>query len=106
MTDYTLERAFAVTCHNHPRYKGLRKPRTDCPNCWQIYKERKNSGTTERRIRIHGRGVEQTQGLSVENTQSYVEYVTDVRADDNGTTVFKDVAERLYKKNREKLLGY
>ena len=102
----SVESHFSVRCHIHSRYKGLRKPRTDCQNCWEIYRERKNSGTTERRIRVAGRGTEQRQELSTESTHSYVEHITDVRADDNGTTVFKDVAERLYKKNREKLLGY
>jgi len=27
----------AVPCKDHPKYGGLRKPRTNCPHCWELY---------------------------------------------------------------------
>ena len=102
----TVESNFAVSCHIHPRYKGLRKPRTDCPTCWAIYGERKASGTVERRIRVAGRGIEQRQELSTESVYSYVDYVTNLRSEDQPESDFKEVAKRLYLKNRKNLLGY
>ena len=28
-------------CKDHPKYGGLRKPRTECPGCWAVYKRKK-----------------------------------------------------------------
>jgi hypothetical protein len=28
-----------LTCKEHPKYKGIRKPRSGCDVCWKIYKE-------------------------------------------------------------------
>jgi len=27
----------ALACSDHPKYGGLRKPRTDCEKCWGLY---------------------------------------------------------------------
>jgi len=27
----------AADCTDHPKYGGVRKPRTDCPQCWALY---------------------------------------------------------------------
>lgn len=37
------EKALArkLTCEEHPKYKGLRSPRTDCKKCWSIYNAKK-----------------------------------------------------------------
>ena len=98
-----MNAVFSVTCPNHPRYKGLRKPRGECPTCWSIYNARKSSGTKERRIRVAGRGKLQSEALDKESVFSLIDHVTDYRAEDNGKeSVFKDVARKLYKKNRAK----
>lgn len=26
-----------VTCSVHPKYKAIRKPTADCPQCWKIW---------------------------------------------------------------------
>lgn len=94
---------FQVTCPEHPRYKGLRKPRGECPTCWSIYNARKSSGTKERRIRVAGRGKLQSERLDTESTNGLITYVTDYRAEDNGKeSVFKETARKLYEKNRAK----
>ena len=97
-----MKALFSVTCPNHPRYKGLRKPRGDCPTCWSIYNSRKASGTKERPIRVDGRGKLQTERLDPESTNSLISYVTDYRAEDNGERIFKEIKFKCYKKNREK----
>lgn len=97
-----MEINFIVSCPNHPRYKGLRKPRGDCSICWSIYHARKDSGTKERRIRVSGRGKLQTEKLDTTSVNSLINHVTDYRADDNGESVFKEVARNCYEKNREK----
>jgi len=97
-----MKALFQVTCPNHPRYKGLRKPRGNCPTCWSIYNSRKASGTKERRIRVAGRGRLQSECLDEESTNSLITHITDYRAEDNGNNIFKEVAKRCYEKNREK----
>ena len=96
---------FSIVCKDHPRYSGLRRKRSFCPTCEQIYKERKASNVSEIRIRKAGRGTEQRQELNTESTYSYVENVTDLRIQDNSyDNPFKEVARRLYEKNKERLL--
>lgn len=97
---------FSIRCHVHGRYTGMRAPRTQCAQCWHIYNERQKSGVVERRIRVRGRGVNQTQELSNESVCSYVDNICDAKTDDQPENSFKDVAKRLYLKNRSNLLGY
>ena len=33
--------AIFSNCPDHPNYKGLQKPRVDCPVCRRIYRERR-----------------------------------------------------------------
>ena len=35
----TIEKQL-VMCTEHPKYQGLRKPRSECPSCWELYEEK------------------------------------------------------------------
>lgn len=28
-----------VRCPEHPRYRGIRRPKIDCKRCWEVYNE-------------------------------------------------------------------
>lgn len=38
-------------CTDHPTYRGLRKARNNCPNCFEYWKYNKAKGVKERRVR-------------------------------------------------------
>ena len=68
--------AAGMVCHDHPTYRGLRKPRRDCSVCWAIYEKRIASNTTERRVRQRGRERKQIgkgKSLSAEGLKQYAD---------------------------------
>ena len=71
---YEMRLEAGMVCHDHPTYRGLRKPRRNCPVCWAIYEKRLSSGTTERRVRQRGRVKKQIgkgESLSAEGLKAY-----------------------------------
>lgn len=73
---YEMRRAAGMVCHDHPTYRGLRKPRNgrNCPMCLEIYNRRVESGAKERKIRQRGRVRKQKgrgESLSQEGLKAY-----------------------------------
>jgi len=93
-----------MICPDHPRYKGLRKPRTDCAQCWAIYRMRQASGVKERRIRERGRG----DGYKASWDVSLVKAsLTDRRAEKDleKDQIFGSLIKALVEKNYRKRIG-
>jgi len=36
-----------MTCEKHPKYKAIRKPRSHCRDCWNMYNAKRNLMTVE-----------------------------------------------------------
>jgi hypothetical protein len=36
-----------LICEEHPKYQAMRKPRSGCEKCWEIYKEKHPDATTD-----------------------------------------------------------
>lgn len=36
-----------MNCEKHPKYKAIRKPRTSCRDCWNMYNAKRNLMTVE-----------------------------------------------------------
>jgi hypothetical protein len=73
--------AAGLVCAQHPKYKGLRKPRTDCARCWSIYEYRVSTGAQERRHRERGREGRYSAGLSETGVCDNASTVVSVRVD-------------------------
>jgi len=74
--------AAGLVCQRHPKYKGLRKPRTDCEECFAIYHARLDRGVTEIRHRERGRNDRYRQGLSRNGVSSNAVIVVSGRVED------------------------
>lgn len=59
-----------IKCSKHPKYQGIRKPKVDCPECWNIYNELHKDAKIEEENAVNDIAVED----SCSSLETYVSF--------------------------------